>query len=206
MTSRRSTPVVAAMATLVAPVTAFAQGLNGTVTTGPAQHAPTLTLPLIALLAIALGVVALRRLRVRGPIVGLILVAALLGVGSAFVSTTITITGAQCTMQTTNMFDSSVPTTLMSKCADGIHIISIEVPCSGGPVAGPPCTVGETLADGQSCTLPLCCPTGMSDCSGGCVDTTSDSSNCGSCGTVCPDGGCSGGLCTPSCLACSGHA
>src|SRR5512140_2447482 len=77
MTLRRSLPVTAALATLVAPLAAFAQ-FAGSVTTDPVgQPAPTLGMPLIFLLAVALAGVAGYSLRrgVATPVVALVLVA-----------------------------------------------------------------------------------------------------------------------------------
>ncbi|NOY91787.1 MAG: hypothetical protein GXP55_11375 [Deltaproteobacteria bacterium] len=43
------------------------------------------------------------------------------------------------------------------------------------------------------------CASGLRDCGGGCTDVSSDSLNCGSCGLVCADSTCVGGVCDSSC-------
>ncbi len=44
----------------------------------------------------------------------------------------------------------------------------------------------------------VCCATGLTDCSGACVDTDTDSDNCGTCGNACTVGQtCVAGVCTP---------
>jgi len=63
--------------------------------------------------------------------------------------------------------------------------------------------VSGNKADGTSCgTMMQCssgvciCKTGLTSCGGTCVDTSTDPSHCGGCGTVCPSGEpCSGGTC-----------
>jgi len=43
------------------------------------------------------------------------------------------------------------------------------------------------------------CPSGQTNCNGNCVDTSSDSQNCGSCGNACAQGkSCVSGSCSPS--------
>jgi hypothetical protein len=58
-----------------------------------------------------------------------------------------------------------------------------------------PCADDHTCPSGLLCQNNQCvCPT---KCGDTCVDTTSDTSNCGACGTVCPTGGtCSGSACS----------
>jgi hypothetical protein len=158
---RRSIPVAAAVAVLAAPLTASALA-TGQVTTGPAAQAPTLTMPLLFLLAAVLAGVAVYRLgRAAGPIAGLALVAAVtmaagLGYADNWVNT-IMIGGADCARQTTNSFDPSGPTMmLMSNCPNPIHILDIRLSCSDPPPPSPPCVVGGTLANGEVCVLPGC--------------------------------------------------
>jgi hypothetical protein len=61
------------------------------------------------------------------------------------------------------------------------------------------CQVGQP---GQAGTC-VCLDPKLKNCSGTCTDLTSDSKNCGSCGTICPDGVmCQGGNCV--CNTCPG--
>jgi hypothetical protein len=53
------------------------------------------------------------------------------------------------------------------------------------------CVMGDA---GTYQCMPLCAPP-ETDCSGTCVDETSDSNNCGRCGKVCPSGFCSSSTC-----------
>ncbi len=58
--------------------------------------------------------------------------------------------------------------------------------CTTNPCAGDP---DGKLCSGGSCISDVCkpvCPSGMTLCSGNCVDTASNSLNCGRCDTVCP--------------------
>ena len=56
---------------------------------------------------------------------------------------------------------------------------------------GTPCGVGKTCQRGR-----CVCPAGTTECSGVCVDTTSDPRNCGTCGTRCQlNGACLAGRC-----------
>jgi len=52
-----------------------------------------------------------------------------------------------------------------------------------------PCGGGMTCANG------ICCPSGQTNCSGVCRDTTSDPKNCGTCGNICQMGSCSASMC-----------
>lgn len=156
---RRSIPVAAAVAVLAAPLTASAI-FTGQVTTGPAAQAPTLTMPLLFLLAAVLaGVAAYRLGRAAGPIVGLALVAAVTfaaGLGYADNWTGIMIGGADCARQTTNSFDpSGPPMVLMSNCPNPIFILDIQLSCVDPPTPQA-CVVGGTLANGEVCVLPSC--------------------------------------------------
>jgi len=160
MMIRRSIPVAAALATLVAPLPAFAQ----VVTTGPLQPAPTLAMPLIFVLAVVLAGLAVYRLRryVAGPMVGLLLFAAvtvLAGVGYATsMFRSIMISGPACMRETMSPFmDHGPPTVLMSECRNMISILAIQSSCTMfTQMPQPPCSVGQTLANGQACTLPNC--------------------------------------------------
>src|SRR4029078_196685 len=85
-------------------------------------------------------------------------------------------------------------------CVDG---------CNGDPTCLNGCTAAvnacaagceQEFADciQQNCTSAIhcgigCCSEGQQRCSGTCVDTSTDPSNCGNCGTVCESGTCTGG-------------
>jgi apolipoprotein N-acyltransferase len=169
MMRRRSIHVAAGLATLVAPLAAWAQIPTGSVTTDPVQQAPALGMSVIVVLAVAMAGVGMYRLRrtVAGRIVGFVLIAAatvLAGLGYAVVPP-LTISGADCTKQTTSAFDPLEPTMLMSDCSNLIRIIDIQVSCAGDmsslnsapaidPVAD--CSIGQTLANGGACGLPVC--------------------------------------------------
>ena len=46
----------------------------------------------------------------------------------------------------------------------------------------------------------ISCPEGTSDCNGACVDTQTDTNNCGECGTACTGTEvCNAGVCAPAC-------
>jgi hypothetical protein len=169
MMLRRSLPVTAALATLVAPFAALAQA-TGSVTTDPVRLAPALGLPLIVLLAVLLAGVAVFRLRraTAGPIARIALIATvtvLAGVGYATL-TTITISGVDCTKQTVHLYDpTGSPVTLMNDCVTPITIDDITTSCIAGPISPsspteptrlPPCEVGQTLPSGADCSLPNC--------------------------------------------------
>lgn len=68
-----------------------------------------------------------------------------------------------------------------------------------GSIVGSATTInsgGQVIFDpGSTCPPP--CPTGQTLCSGVCVDTQSNTSDCGACGNVCPTGdSCIAGVCT----------
>ncbi|HVN84684.1 MAG TPA: hypothetical protein VMW17_07555 [Candidatus Binatia bacterium] len=150
MKRRGSIAVIAAA--VIAPLAVHAQQTTGTVTIGPTQQAPTLSFSLIALLAVALAGVALYRLRVRGPIIALVLIVVLAATGYARLAM-IRITGGECAMETMHMF---LPGQMvMCECSNGIRILDIQLACDINRPPNP-CMVGEVLMNGQSCTLPEC--------------------------------------------------
>jgi len=172
MVGRRTMRVVAAVASSVAPLAALAQGPVNTVTTGPVSPAPALGMPVLAALAVALAGFALYRLRRRaggrvvafGVIAAMIAAAGVSYAGSMTMINKIMISGAECMMRTTNTYDQS-PTNLMSQCPNLIQILDIRFGCTdqtgtNGPSPQVPslplCRIGDTLADGAECRLPIC--------------------------------------------------
>lgn len=69
-------------------------------------------------------------------------------------------------------------------CVDGLGSASDDIArCCGGPGEGSCCTSGAFPV------TPQCCPGGNTCCPAqGCVNTRTDSLNCGACGFACPDG------------------
>jgi hypothetical protein len=72
--------------------------------------------------------------------------------------------------------------------------------CGSAGVACAPCP-GE-----KTCQSGVCgCTTGLTSCSGSCVNTQTNNSNCGACGNACADGQrCSGGTCVCDASSCAG--
>jgi len=157
--------VVAALITLIAPLAVLAQAAtNGTVTTAPLATAPAMGIPVLILLAIVLTGIAAYFLR---PLAGRVIA----GVGFVAVLTALTgiayappsltmVQGGQCAMQTTQMFDPFAPNTLVSHCQNAIQIVSIQLgmSCETPCVVLSPCSVGQILANGEDCMLPMCPP------------------------------------------------
>ena len=68
---------------------------------------------------------------------------------------------------------------------------SCTAACAGPTNGG---SVGTATCTGSTCGIS--CNSGLTNCSKACVNTNTDSSNCGSCGHACPSGqACSGGTC-----------
>jgi len=143
---------------------ALAQVTNSVTTAPIGQPAPTLALPMLVALAIALIGLGVYRMRTRsaGVLVGFVLVAALsvlAGLTYAGVSGVV-IKGDDCNVRTAHTYDNENPT-LTSLCPNAIQIVEID-PCSGTPsdvpgaAALPSCTVGQTLLNGDTCRLPIC--------------------------------------------------
>jgi hypothetical protein len=171
MMRRRSIHLAAALATLLAPLAALAQGLTGSVTTDPVGQAPALGMSVIVGLAVAMAGVGIYRLRrtVAGRTAGFVLIAAatvLAGLAYANgTKITITISGADCAKRTVSAFSPDESTKLMSDCPNLIRIVDIQALCDihvmpfdsaldTDPVAD--CSVGLTLAHGDACRLPGC--------------------------------------------------
>jgi hypothetical protein len=123
----------------------------------------------IVALAVAMAGVGVYRLRrtVAGRIVGFVLIAAAtVLVGLAYAGgLPLTIKDADCTKQTTSTFNPLDANTLMSGCPNLIRIVDIQVSCDGdmsslNSAANvgtlPDCGVGQTLANGAGCILPVC--------------------------------------------------
>lgn len=172
MIRRRSIHAAAAFAALVAPLTALAQAPTGSVTTAPIHNVPALGMSLFVMLALALAGLGIYRLRrtVSRRTVAIALVAAvtvLAGLGYAGATSIITITGADCMKQTVSLFNPLMDTTVISNCTNRIQVLDIQVSCGAGDVTAETdinsaangvhvCSVGEVLADGDSCRLPIC--------------------------------------------------
>lgn len=89
---------------------------------------------------------------------------------------------------------SSVPTNENGACS-GVGSDCTTPMCSSGyckgfPInEGGPCDNGTGTCDFGTCVAnPVGCPTGTTDCNSTCVDLSSDSSNCGACGSSCVAG------------------
>jgi len=159
MRLRRLLQVAVVSTALVSPLVAFA----ATVTTAPlGQQAPALTMPLLVALALALIGIGAYSLRTRsvGVVAGLALVAGLsVLAGLCYANGGIFVQGPQCDVQTTQSYPNIEGETLTSLCPNQIQIVALE--CNdmhGSQAAVPPssCTVGQTLSNGQVCTLPAC--------------------------------------------------
>ncbi len=165
MMRRRANQIAVAAASLVAPLTAFAQGPTGTVTTDPIHQAPALGMPLLVVFVVAIAGFAMYRLRQPSmrPIVGVVLFAAVaMLAGASDAGTGVIIRGAECTQQTVSPFPAFVRVQLMSQCPNLIQIVAIDLSC-GQPVApntdvpvAPDCVLNQILSNGDRCTLPIC--------------------------------------------------
>jgi hypothetical protein len=125
----------------------------------------------IVVLAVAMAGVGMYRLRrtVAGRTAGVVLIAAatvLAGLAYANgTKITITISGADCAKRTVSAFSPDESTKLMSDCPNLIRIVDIQASCDGdmsplitvpNVVPPPDCSVGQTLANGAACKLPVC--------------------------------------------------
>ena len=80
---------------------------------------------------------------------------------------------------------------------DGVVSASEQCDALADPT-GCPVTSIPMFCDDQCLCEAIICSTGQTNCSGVCVDLTTDPDNCGSCGTVCPSTApaCVGSMCT----------
>ena len=157
MRLRRVLQVVVVSGTLVSPLAAFA----ASVTTSPlGLAAPALRLVVLIALAIVLvgaGLYSLRR-RSAAALAGFALVAGLsvlAGLGYAN-PPGVVIDDGDCHRQSVHVY-SDGGSTLTSLCPGPIKIDALD--CDGVPplcVALVDCTVGQILANGESCNLPAC--------------------------------------------------
>ncbi|MFI5399147.1 MAG: hypothetical protein ACHQ9S_26755 [Candidatus Binatia bacterium] len=162
MRLRRSLQVAVAAAVLVSPLAAFAQVLGSVTTDRVGQPAPALMMPMLVALAIALIGLGAYSLRARSgrAVAGFALVAGLsLLAGLSYANGSVVIQGADCNTRTTHTYPSSFAETLTSLCPNLIRIVAID--CNGAPGAVfgdplPSCTVGQTLTNGEACSLPIC--------------------------------------------------
>ncbi|HVO25986.1 MAG TPA: midcut-by-XrtH protein [Candidatus Margulisiibacteriota bacterium] len=149
--------------TLLTPFAASAATVT-TVPVGPA--APALGTTMLVLLAVALTVGAVCVLRRKAARVAstLALVAAVIGLaGLAYAGfATVTVSGGQCTMRTTQIWNALNPTLLENQCGNELLIEAIDLTSctddlgTAAPDLFPFCVVGQTLAAGASCELPQC--------------------------------------------------
>lgn len=164
MILRKLVGVGSAVALLGVPFSVMAQ----TVTTGPlGAEAPAIGLPMLVLLALALGGAAmfvLRRSSAKSMAAGAMV--AVLGVAAGLVYATsaiVEVSGTECEMVTVQAFSTDVNTNLKNSCPNPIRIISIDVSCTDRDVFGEssatppaPCSEGQVLTTNQYCRLPRC--------------------------------------------------
>jgi len=154
------------VATLLTPLAAVAQAI-GSLTTAPLSAAPAVGMPQLVGIALALGVGAmsvLRRKAARATIKLAVVGAAIMLAGIAYAVVplpSVPVSGNQCGMQTTQTWASAVPTTLDNQCPNALLIVAIDA-CGERDTASaefntlPTCVVGQTLAAGTACDLPMC--------------------------------------------------
>jgi hypothetical protein len=114
----------------------------------------------LAIALIGLGAYSLRA-RSGRAVAGLALIAGLsLLAGLSYANGSVVIEGADCNTRTIHTYFSSSAEPLTSLCPNLIRIVAID-PCHGAPAAVfgdplPSCTVGQTLTNGEACSLPVC--------------------------------------------------
>ncbi len=151
-------------ATLVAPWAAFAQTASVTVAPFNNTGVPVLGGALLGVLAVALGAVAVIALRRRKGATACFAAgaAALFAVAGYAAATTTTISGDECTQETTRNYTAFGDQVLESQCPNAIKIVAINIPCEPdgnstqlGLTTGL-CEVGLVLHNGDTCNLPIC--------------------------------------------------
>jgi len=98
-----------------------------------------------------------------------------------------------------NSFDHLVPWSYVCNKGQCIDKSDIRGPGECGPGGDIECPAGSPCLNGV-CSELGCLDPGMSACNNTCIDTTSDDTNCGSCGNICAPGQrCEGGTCHTYC-------
>lgn len=148
-----------AVAMLFVPLAALAAD-SASVTTDPGNAVPTMTLPLLTLLAAVLIGVATYQLRrpTAGRIVAFTVAVTLVGVGlgHAFLPA-VEVDGANCGKQVTQSYNPALKSPiLLNDCPNPIHIVAFEINCIDPPAPMEPCMLGQSLPPGGTCILPHC--------------------------------------------------
>ena len=149
------------------PLAALAD-TTGTVTVRPFGPAPALGLPVLIVLAVALGGIVAYRLRhhvVPRAVVGLLLAGFIGAAGIAYAVQIITVSNEDCAHVTTKTYDSSFSGELKNGCTTSIEVVEVD-PCAPAPLDVLPdetgsgltvsCEKGVVLDPGKSCGLPTC--------------------------------------------------
>jgi len=163
MKLRESLFVATVVTTLLTPLAALA----GTITTSPlGAAAPAIGMPMLVLLALVLSVGAVYVLRRKAAsatarLAGM--AAVIIVAGIAYATTNVVVSGAQCTMRTTQMWNAIYPKMLENQCSNALLLEVIDPDCNfltgsaGAPLDSfPSCVMGQTLAAGAICHLPIC--------------------------------------------------